>query len=798
MAVTDAPTMSEAPVWKQTACILCECNCGIEVRLGGEDGRRFERIRGDKAHPSSQGYTCEKALRVDHYQNPGGAALPPGPRVPSRGERVTHPLRRRDDGSFEVVDWDTAIREVTERLAAVRDTHGGDSVFYFGGGGQGNHLGGAYGTCTMHVLGGRYRSNALAQEKTGEFWVNGKLLGTNVRGDVEHCEVALFVGKNPWQSHSFPHARTTLKEIARDPGRALIVVDPRRTETAELADIHLQVRPGTDAWLISALAAAVVDEGLVDAAWLGAHATGVDAVVDALRGVDIATHCAVSGVDQELVRSAARRIGAAASVAVAEDLGIQMNLHSTLVSYLEKLVWLLTGNFGRPGTQYAPSSLVPLGKVRRAEVADGGAAPRSPVAGARIVSGLVPCNAIADEILTDHPARYRAMVVESGNPAHSLADSQRMRQALAALDTLVVIDVYLTETARLADYVLPAPTQFEKWEATFFNFEFPRNVFHLRRPVLDPPDGPLPEPEIHARLVEASGALDGAAAELAALREAAAKGRVAFAEAFFAALGAKPELGPLTPVVLYRTLGPTLPHGAAAAAALWGAAHRCAQANPEAVRGAGYGEGLDAGERLFDAILAGPSGVVITDDTGDDQAVWRRVGTGDGLVHVEIPELLAELASLADETPPGADGTDDWPFVLSAGERRSFSANTIIRDPAWRKRDPAGALRVHPTDAERLGLDDGGPARLTTKRASVAVTVALDDAMRPGHLALPNGLGVDHPADGGRVVVTGTAPNELTATEDRDPWVGTPHHKHVRARLEPLASAAPEAARMGG
>ncbi len=814
MAVTEAPTTSDAPVWKQTACILCECNCGIEVRLGSlEHARRFERIRGDKSHPSSQGYTCEKALRLDHYQNPGGRPLADGPRVPARGERVTHPLRQRPDGSFEVVDWDTAIREVAGRLAAVRDAHGGESIFYFGGGGQGNHLGGAYGASTMHAFGGRYRSNALAQEKTGEFWVNGKLLGTNVRGDMESCEVALFIGKNPWQSHSFPRARTTLKEIARDPGRALIVVDPRRTETADLADIHLQVRPGTDAWLISALAAAIVDEGLVDRAWLAAHATGVDAVVAELRGVDIAAHCAVSGVDEALLRRAAGRIGSAASVAVAEDLGIQMNLHSTLVSYLEKLVWLLTGNFGRPGTQYAPSSLVPLGKVRPAELeaepsgeagaraarsaaaragstarqADDHGGPRSPVAGARIVSGLVPCNVIADEILTDHPARYRAMVVESGNPAHSLADSQRMREALAALDTLVVIDVFLTETARLAHFVLPAPTQFEKWEATFFNFDFPRNVFHLRRPVLDPPPGPLPEPEIHARLVEASGALDAAEPELSALREAANGGRADFAEAFFGALAARPELGPLAPIVLYRTLGPTLPDGAAAAAALWGAAHRCAQANPDGVRRAGHGDGIEAGERLFEAILASPSGVVVTDDAGDDDAVWRRVATRDGLIHLEIPELLAELRGLSVEAPPGAD--DRWPFVLSAGERRSFSANTIIRDPAWRKRDPAGALRVNPADAERLGLVDGGPARLTTKRASVAVTVGLDDTMHPGHLSLPNGLGLDHPADDGAVVVTGTAPNELTASDDRDPWVGTPHHKHVRARLEPTTAA---------
>jgi formate dehydrogenase len=588
-----------------------------------------------------------------------------------------------------------------------------------------------------------------------------------------------------------PRARTTLKEIARDPARSLIVVDPRVTETAALADIHLQVRPGTDAWLMSALAAAVVDEGLVDTAWLAAHATGVDRVLAALDAVDIARHCEVAGVDEALVREAARLMGRAESVAVAEDLGIQMSLHSTLVSYLEKLAWLLTGNFGRPGTQYASSAMAPLGKVRKGEVAGDEGGPRSPVAGARIVAGLVPCNVIADEILTDHPDRYRAMVVESGNPAHSLAGSARMREALAALDTVVVIDVAMTETARLAHYVLPAPTQYEKAEATFFNFEFPRNVFHLRRPLLAPPDGPLPEPEIHARLVEASGALDGAGEALADLRAAAERGRDEFAAAFFAAAGAHPELGALAPVVLYRTLGPALPEGLASAAVLWAAAHRCAQANPDGVGRAGYGEGLAAGEALFDAILASPSGVVITDDgqPGEaEEAVWRRVTTDDGRIHLAVPGLLAELAGLAAEKPPGAD--DEWPFVLAAGERRSFSANTIFRDPAWRKRDAAGALRVSPGDAGRLGLVDGGRARVTTRRASAVVTVEVHETMRDGHASLPNGLGLDHPGPDGRPVVTGVAPNELTDTADRDPWVGTPHHKFVRARIEAVAGDA--------
>src|SRR5215831_6072657 len=429
--------MSDAG-WKQTACILCECNCGIEVRLGGDDGRRFERIRGDKAHPSSQGYTCEKALRLDYYQN-------------GKGERILHPLRRRPDGTFEEIDWDTAIREVAERLGAVRDTYGGETILYYGGGGQGNHLGGSYSAAMLRAFGAKYRSNALAQEKTGEFWVNGRMIGGMVRADFEHCEAAVFVGKNPWQSHSFPHARTTLKEIANDPSRVLVVIDPRRTETAELADFHLQVKPGRDAWLLAALGAVLVEEGLMDGAWLDRHAAGLSEVTAALSAVPIAEYCRISGVDEALVRAVARRIARAASVAVFEDLGVQMNRHSTLVSYLEKLVWLLTGNLGKAGGQYIPSAMVALARVTKAEL-DARKAPLSPVAGARIVGGLIPCNVIPEEILTDHPRRYRAMIVESGNPVHSLADSQRMREALAALEVVVAIDVFMTETARLADY----------------------------------------------------------------------------------------------------------------------------------------------------------------------------------------------------------------------------------------------------------------------------------------------------------------------------------------------------------
>ncbi|MCZ6463354.1 MAG: molybdopterin-dependent oxidoreductase, partial [Proteobacteria bacterium] len=687
-------------------------------------------------------------------------------------DRLTGPLRRRPDGSFEAIDWDTAIREVAERFAAIRDEHGGESIFYYGGGGQGNHLPAAYSRSTRAVLGSGYRSNALAQEKTGEFWVSAKMMGGFTRADFENCEVGIFIGKNPWFSHGIPRARVTLREIAKDPNRCLIVVDPRRSETADLANIHLQVKPGTDAWLLAAMIGILVQEDLLARDWLAEHSVGLDEVLPHFADLPVARYCEACGVSEDLVREATRRITRAESTAFFEDLGVQMNRHSTLVSYLHRLLCYGTGNFGKKGAAYSPMALQSL--------ASGGAGERtSPVTGARIIAGMIPCNVIPDEILTDHPKRFRAMLVESANPAHSLADSPRMREAIEALELTVVIDVAMSETARLADYVLPVATQFEKAEATFFNFEFPRNYFHLRRPLLEPPDGLFSEAELHARLIEALGAMPEPTVK--ALREAWDEGRAAFRALFFEILAEDPGFFSLAPVVLYRAIGDKLPHRLAEGAVLWALAHIAAQRSGDSIRRAGFeGEGAELGDALFDGILDGASGVIFSVDDWDES--WNRVGTPDGRIHLAVPELYEELDGLASEEPPGAD--PEFPFVLSAGERRSFTANTIVRDPEWRRKDAAGALRIHPGDAERLGLADGGRARLSTKRGSAEVAVELSDRMQPGHVSLPNGMGLDYPDEGGTRRATGTSLNELTAGEDRDWLAGTPWHKHTPARIE--------------
>jgi anaerobic selenocysteine-containing dehydrogenase len=295
---------------------------------------------------------------------------------------------------------------------------------------------------------------------------------------------------------------------------------------------------------------------------------------------------------------------------------------------------------------------------------------------------------------------------------------------------------------------------------------------------MEPLEGTLPEPEIWARLVRALDVVDDA--RLEPLRAAALAGRKEYAQAVAEATAGDPALARVLPYALYETLGPTLPEGMASAAALWGLAQRVAMIYPDAMRRAGHADG----DALFEAILEGRSGITFTVDEYEDDFAY--VVHPDKRIALEIPQMLAELRALADRQPGLAN--DDYPVVLSVGERRSYTANDIFRDPGWRKRDADGALRVSGEDAERFGLKDGGRARITTTHGNAEATVEVNGMMRPGHASLPNGYGLDFTDDAGRTRVPGVAPNSLTSSDWRDPFAGTPWHKHVPARIEPVAA----------
>ncbi len=764
-------TVSADTAWKPSACGLCYANCGVLVQTGGEDGRQILRVKGDRNHPVSRGYTCNKALKLNYH-------------IHGR-DRLTSPLRRRADGTFEAIDWDTAIREVAAKMAAIRDAHGGDKIFRYGGGGQGNHLGGSYFSSVMAALGIKYKTNALAQEKTGLGWLQNRMFGANVHGDLEHAKTLVIVGKNPWQSNGFQRARVLLRDFARDPERTLIVIDPKRTESADHADIHLAVRPGRDAWALSAMIAHIIQCDLVPHDWIAENTLGFEKVRAHFCDISVEAYAEFAGLDVAQVRAAAHAIASSGATALYEDIGLQMAPHSTLATYLNMLLMCLTGNFGKAGTMSVIDGLPgPLfNKSGMGSVDDDGYETgwkTSPVTRSRIVSGLVPCNDVPAAILTDHPDRYRAMFIESGNPAHSMADSHQWRAALRALDLVVVMDIAMTETAREAHYILPSPSQYEKFEATFFNFEYPANVHHLRAPVMAPVGDVLIEPEIHSRIVEALGVIDPAGLE--PLKAAAARGLEAFGTAVFAYMAQYPEHMRYMSHILYRTLGPVLPEGSAAGAIYWGLAQNFARTHPESVRRAGHaGEGLALGNALFEAILSQRSGAVFS--VADRNEGLSRIGFPDHKIRLHIGELLDEVRGLAAMQDVVARD-DRFPFILAAGERRANTANCAIRDPRWLDSSEATALTIHPSDAAKLGGADGCHVRIITKAGEAVVNISYDERQLPGTIALPNGLGMSHPDEQGNTARSGVSPNELTSIDNKDKFVGTPFHKYVRARLE--------------
>jgi anaerobic selenocysteine-containing dehydrogenase len=353
---------------------------------------------------------------------------------------------------------------------------------------------------------------------------------------------------------------------------------------------------------LGALLATLVRRAAVDCDFINQHTVGFAEVHRALLAIPIAKWAATADVAVADIERCADIIAAAKAMVVRVELGIQQSCNSTLNSYLEKLLIMVTGSFGRQGTNQLHSWLQPLwGNSRGQSYAP---------TGDEVIGGLLPPNSFPRAVLGDHPDRLRGVWIDSSNPANTAADTAEVERALQALELCVVVDVAMTETARFAHYVLPASSQYEKTEFTLFNFEFPTNYFHIRAGVVPPLEGTLPEPEIYTRLARALGFLPGDNA-LAPLRQAASRSRTDFAAAFRTFMTENPQAAAVAPLVLYHTLGQTLPDGTAAAAPLWAAAQHCAKRSPHAVRRAiGSGDIPDAqlGDALFDTIVGARGG----------------------------------------------------------------------------------------------------------------------------------------------------------------------------------------------
>ncbi len=748
---------------ESTACILCSRNCGLKVEI--EDGQ-FKKIRGDERHPISQGYICQKAARLTYYQ--------------THDDRLRYPLQRQPDGSFKRVSWDTALTDIAQRLLAIRERHGGAAFATAGGGGQGNHLGGAYLGQLRSAMKSHNAYSSLAQEKTGDFWVNGRLFGSqqcHISEDVEHSDFVIFLGCNPYQSHGIPNARDLLKAIKKDPNRTMVVVDPRRTETAAMADIHLQLKPGTDAYLLLAMLAIIVREELHDKVFIAQHCTGFDEVENLLRAVPIEDYAARADVPLAQLETVAQGFATARSACIRADLGTQHTLHTTLNAYLEKLTYIITGHFGQRGGNNLHTFLVPI--ISHTDERNP-KYKRTAYHKMFPISGLYPPNILPDEILLAGEQRIRALFVDSCNPLLSWPDSGALETAFDSLELLVVVDVAMTETARKAHYVLPAASQFEKWEFTGFNLEFPVNGFHLRHPLFAPLDEALPEAEIYTRLLEQMQAIPPAFPWLTqvAKYEPDVSGHLGYMAALAATLARNKRWAPFAASILYRTLGPHLPGGAAAAALLLPLCIAMANQHGAAVRRAGHqGNRLTLGSHLFRAILEQREGVIFSEHRYED--VWGMLKHADHRIHLQVPEMLDEARALRDET--GA-GSAEFPFIMMAGERRAYNANQIYRNPSWRKIDPHGSLRMHPQDAAALQVNSGDQVACKSQRGSVQAVVQIDDSVRPGVVTLPHGYGMRYQDS----APMGPEINRMTAAAECDPLSRTPYHKYVPVTIQAL------------
>ncbi len=752
----------------KSACILCSLNCGIEIEVNPKT-RTFVKITGDKDHPLSQGYICQKATRLDYYQN--------------HSQRLTTPLKKNKDGTFEKISWEVAIQEIADKLVHIRDTYGGQSIAYAGGGGQGNHLGGVYAAALRAACKTPYIYSSLAQEKTGNFWVHGKLFGKQNTMYVEPVDTAQYVviiGSNPIQSHGIAKARRVINEISRNPDKTLVVIDPRKTETAKKANLFLQVKPGKDAWLMAAMLGIIVQEGLEDRTFLAQHTLGFEEIRSCFFKIPVEEYAAIAGVPFDLVQKVARGIAEAETMALRSDLGIEMSYNSTLNAYLARLLFLITGHFGKPGTNHLTTWFFPLlGHSRDPE--EGGLTTQ--VTKMRGIGKLFPPNILPLEIDNDHPKRIRGLIVDSANPVVSWADTQAQKKAYQKLDLMVVIDVAMTETAQEAQYVLPASSQYEKWEAAFFS----ENFFQLRKPVLEPLEGTLSEPEIYTRILQAMGELPADFDELAdaAKRDQEEPGKGHFQNALMKASFENGNLKRYAPIVLKESLGKTLPNDADAAGLLWMTAQMYASKYPNAIQRAGFeNKNGGLGAAIFDKILNSPSGVILSKHSYEDH--WDLIKHPDKKVHLVIPELLKWLDALPQELEKISQLEIAYPFNLIAGERRTYNANTIIRNPAWRKMDAEGILKINPEDATEYHIENGDAVKLSSSTGSIEILTKITEEVPRGVLSMPHGHGLTYEGSEDYQEI-GAMVNMLTATDYCDPLAKTPYHKNVRVKIEKVA-----------
>jgi anaerobic selenocysteine-containing dehydrogenase len=510
----------------------------------------------------------------------------------------------------------------------------------------------------------------------------------------------------------------------------------------------------------------LLTEGLVSKDYLAARVDGFEAVRSWFDDVDVENNCRVCGLDAGAVREFTR-LFATRKTAMRSDLGILMGRHSTLNSYLELILLTLTGRIGIKGGNVFLGHLMPMGTHTPEE--DPGTW-RTVVTNIPLIMGVFPPNVMPEEIDNDHPQRIRALIVSGSNPLRSYADTSAYEKAFAKLDLLVTIEVAMSETAVLSHYVLPAKSGFEKWDGTFFQWNYPDYYFDMRRPIVQADGEQVEEAQIFVELAERLGMIPNYPAKLGEL----ASNRLSYGAALMEYIRNNRNAEPWLPFILGKTLGEEL--GSKNLAALWGLLMRFPMIHPEEVTRAGYRVGPMTGEEIFRKILDTPGGIKI--GVVDTENNFSLLKTPDKKIHICFPEM----ESWVKEVTPAAEEAElvnrNYPMVLMAGNHMEMVANTIMRDPAWNEGRRPCTLRIHPDDAKGLGISDGEVVFIETEAGSTKAEAEVTDSSHRGQVVIPHGFGLVHLGK-----AYGANVNRLAPAKHRDRLAATPLHRYIPCRV---------------
>ncbi len=739
--------------WHQTGCVLCAQNCGLKIFV--ENGR-MTKVLPDKENLRSKGYVCRKGLNVLYHQY--------------QEDRLTHPLKKVN-GRFEKISWDDAIAQIADKIKVTVDQHGPRALVYVGGSSQGGHMEAGFGLSLLRGMGSQYYYSSAGQEFSGVWWVAGRVMGKQYNisePDERNTQMLVAWGWNGVESHQMPRAPVILKQIATDPDRQLVVIDPRKSDTARIADIHLALRPGTDALLIKAMIAIILGHGWEDRAYLEKFVDGWDKVRPWFDGFDVPHALEVCGLAQGEVENLCRLM-VKKRWSFHQDLGIYMGRHSTLNSYFLAILGSVCGVFQTPGGNMIPGMIMPMGfhaDERNPKIWKTLATDMPPAA-----AGSFPPAVLPEEILSGHPDRVRAVYVSACNPLRAYPDTQAYENAFRQLDLLVVNDIVMSETAALADYVLPCRSYYESWDTTFFPWTWPEIFGQLRRPLVAPPGQCLEASQIHTLLADRLGLIPDIPESL---YKAAQGDRMAFGGALMAWAATEPRALKTMPFVLAKTLGKVW--DSAAKAGFWGMLMTApGQFSAHAER-AGFASDLTQGDQIFQALLETPQGLWV--GKADENDPMAHIKTPSGKIEIHIPELADAARGLNPEAESSAlQRSSQFPLVLNAGRHFKYNINSLMRNPEWNRGRRDCTLMINPLDADLLGLKDGDMANITTQAGSQELPVEVSDAAAPGTVLVPHGFGYTYK---GRTY--GVNVNRLTRNTHRDP-LGTPLHRYVPCRV---------------